>query len=73
MTHAHPDFSKPLGTRERQVLQLVAEGLPTDEIGGRLFLARDTVKAHLYHAFRKLGARTRAQAVYLALKSGAIQ
>lgn len=49
-------------TRERQVLQLVAEGLTNSEIAGRLYLSESTVKCHLSSGFRKLGVCSRAEA-----------
>jgi DNA-binding NarL/FixJ family response regulator len=61
-----------LTARERDVLRLAAAGLRTDEIARRMFLSAATVKAHLVKAQRKLGARTRAQAVAVALRRGLI-
>lgn len=57
-----------LSERERQVLRLVGDGLSNDEIAGELFISSDTVRAHLSKACRKLGARTRTQAVVTALR-----
>ena len=53
--------------REVEVLQLISEGLVNREIGHRLFLSEETVKSHVRSAMLKLGARTRTQAVVLAL------
>ena len=53
--------------RERQVLQLVAEGLTNCEIAERLFLSESTVKSHLSASFRKLGVSSRAEAAALVL------
>jgi DNA-binding CsgD family transcriptional regulator/tetratricopeptide (TPR) repeat protein len=44
---------------ERQVVELVTEGLTNAEIGRRLFIARRTVETHLSHVFAKLGVATR--------------
>jgi DNA-binding NarL/FixJ family response regulator len=57
-----------LSARERQVLDLVVDGLPNREIGRRLFLSEATVKSHLSVAFRKLGVRSRAEAAALVLE-----
>jgi DNA-binding NarL/FixJ family response regulator len=57
-----------LSERERQVLRLVAEGMSNDQVAGQLFISSDTVRAHLSKACRKLGARTRTQAVVTALR-----
>jgi predicted ATPase/DNA-binding CsgD family transcriptional regulator len=58
----------PLSTRERAVLRLVADGLPSKLIGRELGLAERTVKSHLSGAMNKLGAFTRAQALAIALQ-----
>ena len=47
---------------------LLAEGLTATEIAGQLVLSRETVKSHVRNAMLKLGARTRTQAVALALQ-----
>ena len=60
----------PLSEREREVLRLVAQGLPSKQIGRELALAERTIKAHVTGAFNKLGADTRAQAVALAIERG---
>lgn len=52
-----------LTRRERDCLAFVAEGLSDAEIGERLGIAQVTAHAHVENAKRKLGARTRAQAV----------
>jgi len=59
---------KQLSERERQVLRLLAEGGSYAEIGKSLFLSPDTVRAHAQRAMTKLGARTRTQAVAVALR-----
>jgi DNA-binding NarL/FixJ family response regulator len=59
---------KQLSERERQVLRLLAEGGSYAEIGKSLFLSPDTVWAHAQRAMTKLGARTRTQAVAVALR-----
>ncbi|HEY3997674.1 MAG TPA: response regulator [Candidatus Xenobia bacterium] len=52
-----------LSPREREVLELVQAGLTNEEIGARLFISANTVKAHLKVIFDKLGVKTRAAAV----------
>lgn len=52
-----------LSSREQEVLRLVAEGLSNQEIGQRLFISLHTVKSHLKHLMKKLGVRSRTQAV----------
>jgi DNA-binding CsgD family transcriptional regulator len=46
---------------ERQVVDLVVEGLTTPQIGERLYISRRTVQTHLAHIFTKLGISSRAQ------------
>ena len=62
----------PLSPRERDCLAFVAEGRTDWEIGESLGLAETTVLTHVQNARRKLGARTRAHAVALALSAGLI-
>jgi DNA-binding NarL/FixJ family response regulator len=66
------DDRKPLSEREREVLRLLAEGGSYAEIGESLFLSPDTVRAHAQRAMLKLGARTRTQAVAVALREAVI-
>ena len=68
--HAVP--TDPLSPREREVLCLLAEGLSTPEIAGRLFVTAATVKTHVARVLLKLEARDRLQAVVVALRSGLI-
>jgi DNA-binding NarL/FixJ family response regulator len=55
----------PLTPREKQVLALVVMGYTNREIADQLVLAESTVKSHLFSAFRRLGVRTRSEAVAL--------
>ena len=66
------DERKALSEREREVLRMLAEGGSYAEIGATLFLSPDTVRAHAQRAMTKLGARTRTQAVALALREAVI-
>jgi LuxR family maltose regulon positive regulatory protein len=59
-------LAEPLSQRELEVLQLIARGLSNREIGGRLFLALDTVKGHNRNIFRKLQVQRRTEAVAIA-------
>jgi DNA-binding NarL/FixJ family response regulator len=58
-----------LSHRERQILGLVTAGLTNDEIASRLYLSESTVKGHLTSAFRRLGVRSRREAVAMILAS----
>ena len=66
------DERKSLSEREREVLRMLAEGGSYAEIGASLFLSPDTVRAHAQRAMTKLGARTRTQAVAVALREAVI-
>jgi DNA-binding NarL/FixJ family response regulator len=59
-----------LTEREREVLALVAEGLPNKQIGRRLGISDKTVKAHLTSAFRAIGVDDRMQAGLWARRHG---
>ena len=59
-----------LTAREFEVIQLVALGLSGREIAQELHLAHDTVRTHVRNAMGKLGTRTRAHAIVVALRRG---
>lgn len=64
--------SSPLTERERQVVELVIEGLPNKAVATRLGVSRRTVDAHLAHLFTKLGLSSRAELVAWAARHGMI-
>jgi DNA-binding NarL/FixJ family response regulator len=66
------DTRKALSEREREVLRMLAEGGSYAEIGSALYLSPDTIRAHAQRAMTKLGARTRTQAVAVALRGGLV-
>jgi DNA-binding NarL/FixJ family response regulator len=59
-----------LTRREVEVLTLVALGMVTSEIAGRLHVSKRTVEAHLAAMLRRSGAHTRAELVALGFASG---
>ncbi len=61
-----------LSPRERQVLELLADGLAVGHIAGRLFISESTAKSHVSRLYDKLGAANRAQALMTALRQGLI-
>ena len=65
-----PDPLDALTEREREVLALVAEGLPNKQIARRLEITEKTVKAHLTSVFRAIGVTDRMQAALWARRHG---
>jgi DNA-binding NarL/FixJ family response regulator len=61
-----------LSQRERQVLQLLADGLSVPTLAKQLFIGESTAKTHISKVYEKLGANNRAQALMTALKFGLI-
>ena len=59
-----------LSQREREVLAMVAEGLPNKLIARRLEISEKTVKAHLTSVFRQIGVTDRTQAALWAQRNG---
>ena len=72
--HAHPvaldGAAEPLTGRERQVLELVAAGLPNKAIARQLGISEHTAKFHVGSLLGKLGAASRTEAVTLATRRG---
>jgi DNA-binding NarL/FixJ family response regulator len=62
-----------LSAREIDVLRLIAAGNANKEIGGKLFIAEETVKSHVTNILAKLQANDRTHAVTIALKRGIIE
>ncbi len=60
----------PLTSRETQILDLTAAGAPVAEVARALGLAPGTVRNHLGRITRKVGARTRVEAVRVAHEAG---
>ncbi|WP_010525336.1 response regulator transcription factor [Nesterenkonia sp. F] len=62
-----------LSTREVELIELLAAGMSNKEIARRLFISVATVKTHLVHMYRKLGAENRTAAVAEARARGIIR
>lgn len=69
---AHNPPTEPLTAREREVLQLVAQGLANKAIAGRLDITEATVKFHVNSLMRKLDAQSRTDAVVRASRLGLV-
>lgn len=62
-----------LSSREVELIELLAAGMSNKEIARRLFISVATVKTHLVHMYRKLGAENRTAAVAEARARGIIR
>ncbi len=62
-----------LSRRERQVLQLTANGASVDDIARQLYLSAHTVRNHLRHAMARVGVHTKLEAVVAAARAGVIR
>jgi DNA-binding NarL/FixJ family response regulator len=69
---AGKDQTDMLTTREREILQLLADGMSNADVAGRLFISQETVKSHVRHILTKLEADTRTHAVAIALREAII-
>jgi two-component system response regulator DevR len=66
------DVEAGLTPRERQVLELLGEGLTIGQIASRLSISPRTVETHVAKLYRKLGVRTRVQAISRAATLGLV-
>ena len=62
-----------LSPREREVLELLAEGLGVAAIARKLYISESTAKTHISKIYDKLGAANRAQAIMQAIRAGLIK
>lgn len=68
-----PEEAVPLTEREREILQLIAEGQTNREIADLLTLSIKTVQAHRANIMEKLAAHDRTDLVKYAIKTGMIE
>ena len=66
------DRDDMLTSREREILQLLADGMSNADAAARLFISQETVKSHVRHILAKLEADTRTHAVAIALRDAII-
>jgi DNA-binding NarL/FixJ family response regulator len=70
LTRGSPEAGSTLTLREREVLQLVAEGLPNKQIARTLGITEKTVKAHMTKVFAAIGVTDRTAAALWAHRNG---
>jgi DNA-binding NarL/FixJ family response regulator len=66
------DSGDMLTGREREILQLLADGMSNGDVAKQLFISQETVKSHVRHILTKLEADTRTHAVAIALREAII-
>src|SRR5688500_1867598 len=66
------DSTDMLTAREREILQLLADGMSNADVASKLFISQETVKSHVRHILAKLEADTRTHAVAIALREAII-
>ncbi len=67
-----PTVRTRLSRRERDVLDLMAAGKGNSEIAEALFISINTVRTHVANVLMKLGAKTRGEAVAVAIREGLV-
>ncbi len=68
----HEKADTSLSDREKEILNLLVEGLNNDEISNKLFISPLTVKNHIRHIYEKLQVHSRSQVVAKAIKDNII-
>ena len=68
-----PSGMPSLSKREREIMDLLAQGLTGEQVAEKLVLSSETVKTHIRNAMSKLEASTRVHAIAIALREGFIQ
>lgn len=63
---------RALSPREREIMDLLAQGLTGEQVAERLVLSPETIKTHIRNAMNKLEANTRVHAIAIALREGFI-
>jgi DNA-binding NarL/FixJ family response regulator len=64
---------RTLTVRQREILQMLADGMQTEAVAKRLGLSTETVRTHTKRILAKLHADTRTQAVAIAIRNGLIE
>ncbi len=66
------ETDRTLSARQREILQMLADGMQTDAVAERLGLSTETVRTHTKRILAKLEASTRTQAVAIGIRHGLI-
>ncbi len=61
-----------LTPREVEILQLMAEGTPSEQIASTLFMSPHTLRTHVAHVLRKLEVHSRLEALSMAVRYGKV-
>ena len=64
---------RTLSARQREILQMLADGMQTDAVADRLGLSTETIRTHTKRILAKLEASTRTQAVAIGIRHGLIE
>ena len=71
--HQHERAPHELTSREREILELIAEGLTNGAIAKRLFISVNTVRNHVQSILSKLDAHSKLEALSVAIREGLIK
>ena len=67
------EVERSLTPRQREILQMLADGMRTDKVADTLGLSTETVRTHTKRILAKLGASTRTEAVAIGIRSSMIE
>jgi len=67
------ETDRTLSARQREILQMLADGMQTDAVAEKLGLSTETVRTHTKRILAKLEASTRTQAVAIGIRHGLIE
>jgi DNA-binding NarL/FixJ family response regulator len=67
------DSERTLSARQREILQMLADGMQTEAVADKLGLSTETVRTHTKRILAKLRASTRTQAVAIGIRQGLIE
>jgi DNA-binding NarL/FixJ family response regulator len=67
------EADRTLSARQREILQMLADGMQTDAVADKLGLSTETVRTHTKRILAKLEASTRTQAVAIGIRHGLIE